>query len=39
MEAVFTVKPEQNNHGLLQIEFQNKQGLPSVRLILIRMEN
>ena len=24
--------PEQNNHGLLQIEFQNKQGLPSVRL-------
>ncbi|PBI87105.1 hypothetical protein BSF41_30740 [Flavobacterium sp. ACN2] len=33
LEAVFTVKPEQNNHGLLQIEFQNKQGLPSVRLI------
>ncbi|WP_286965628.1 six-hairpin glycosidase [Flavobacterium sp. UBA4854] len=33
MEAVFTVMPEQNNHGLLQIEFQNKQGLPSVRLI------
>jgi len=33
MEAIFTVKPEQNNHGLLQIEFQNKQGLPSVRLI------
>jgi len=33
MEAVFSVMPEQNNHGLLQIEFQNKQGLPSVRLV------
>lgn len=33
MEASFTVVPEQNNHGLLQIEFQNKQGLPAVRLI------
>ncbi|MGO4771149.1 six-hairpin glycosidase [Flavobacterium sp. W22_SRS_FK3] len=33
MEATFTVKPEQNDHGLLQIEFQNKQGLPAVRLI------
>ncbi len=33
MEAVFTVMPEQNNHGLLQIEFQNKQGLTSVRLV------
>ncbi|MEN2398996.1 six-hairpin glycosidase [Flavobacterium sp. MC2016-06] len=33
MEAVFTVMPEQNNHGLLQIEFQNKQGLPAVRLV------
>ncbi|MFH7018333.1 six-hairpin glycosidase [Flavobacterium sp. FlaQc-47] len=32
MEAVFTIIPEQNNHGLLQIEFQNKQGLPAVRL-------
>jgi len=32
MEVTFTVKPEQNNHGLLQIEFQNKQGLPAVRL-------
>ncbi|MFZ0599057.1 MAG: six-hairpin glycosidase [Flavobacterium sp.] len=32
MEAVFTIMPEQNNHGLLQIEFQNKQGLPAVRL-------
>lgn len=32
MEATFIVKAEQNNHGLLQIEFQNKQGLPSVRL-------
>ncbi|WP_418262451.1 six-hairpin glycosidase [Flavobacterium faecale] len=33
MEATFIVKPEQNNHGLLQIEFQNKQGLPAVRLV------
>lgn len=33
MEATFTVMPEQNNHGLLQIEFQNKQGLPAIRLI------
>lgn len=33
MEATFTVKPEQNNHGLLQIEFQNKQGLPLIRLV------
>lgn len=33
MEATFTVTPEQNNHGLLQIEFQNKQGLPAIRLV------
>jgi len=33
MEASFTVVPEQNNHGVLQIEFQNKQGLPAVRLV------
>jgi hypothetical protein len=33
MEATFTVKPEQNDHGLLQIEFQNKEGLPSIRLV------
>jgi len=33
MQATFTVKPEQNNHGLLQIEFQNKQGLPAIRLV------
>lgn len=33
VEATFTVKPEQNNHGLLQIEFQNKQGLPSIRIV------
>jgi len=32
MEVTFTVKPEQNNHGLLQVEFQNKEGLPAVRL-------
>ncbi|WP_435138337.1 exo-alpha-sialidase [Formosa sp. A9] len=33
MEAEFTVTPEQNNHGLLQVEFQNKTGLPSIRLV------
>ena len=33
MEATFVVTPEQNNHGLLQIEFQNKQGLPAIRLV------
>lgn len=33
MEATFTVKPEQNNHGVLQVEFQNRQGLPAVRLV------
>lgn len=33
MEATLVVKPEQNNHGLLQIEFQNKQGMPAIRLI------
>nr|WP_315155534.1 exo-alpha-sialidase [uncultured Flavobacterium sp.] len=33
MEATFTVKPEQNNHGLLQVEFQNKQGLPAIRIV------
>lgn len=33
METTFTVIPEQNNHGLLQIEFQNEKGLPSIRLI------
>ncbi|RVT79850.1 six-hairpin glycosidase [Flavobacterium sufflavum] len=33
VEATFTVKPEQNNHGLLQVEFQNRQGLPAVRLV------
>ncbi|KJD34778.1 six-hairpin glycosidase [Tamlana nanhaiensis] len=33
LEVTFTVKPEQNNHGMLQIELQNAQGLPSVRLI------
>ncbi|UKM64303.1 exo-alpha-sialidase [Flavobacteriaceae bacterium GSB9] len=33
MEVTFTVKPEQNDHGVLQVELQNKQGLPSVRLI------
>jgi len=33
MEAAITVVPEQNNHGLLQIEFQNNEGLPSIRLV------
>lgn len=33
LEASFTVKPEQNNHGLLQIEFQNQQGLPAIRIV------
>ncbi len=33
MEVTFTVKPEQNDHGMLQIELQNAQGLPSLRLI------
>ncbi|MFV0541511.1 MAG: exo-alpha-sialidase [Aestuariibaculum sp.] len=33
MEATFTVVPEQNDHGLLQIEFQDKTGLPSIRLV------
>ncbi|WP_308990989.1 six-hairpin glycosidase [Mariniflexile litorale] len=31
MEASFTVKPEQNDHGLMQIEFQNKEGMPAIR--------
>ncbi|MFV0564721.1 MAG: exo-alpha-sialidase [Flavobacteriaceae bacterium] len=33
METEFTVTPEQNNHGLLQVEFQDKTGLPSIRLV------
>ena len=33
MEASFTVMPEQNDHGLLQIEFENRQGLPAIRFI------
>lgn len=33
MQASFTVKPEQNDHGMMEVEFQNKQGLPSVRFI------
>ncbi|WP_240643052.1 hypothetical protein [Sinomicrobium pectinilyticum] len=33
LKTSFTVVPRQNDKGLLQIEFQNKQGLPSVRLI------
>ncbi|WBL23395.1 six-hairpin glycosidase [Zunongwangia sp. HRR-M8] len=31
--ANFTVRPEQNDHGMLQIEFQNDKGLPAVRFI------
>ncbi|MFA9187258.1 exo-alpha-sialidase [Flavobacterium sp. FBOR7N2.3] len=33
MEATFTVVPEQNDNGLLQVEFQNKQGLPALRIV------
>ncbi len=33
MEATFAVTPEQNDHGVLQVEFQNKQGLPAIRLV------
>lgn len=33
MEATFTVIPEQNDKGLLQAEFLNKQGLPAIRII------
>lgn len=33
MEATFTVVPEQNDKGLLQAEFLNKQGLPAIRII------
>jgi hypothetical protein len=31
MEATFTVVPEQNNHGLLQVEFLNRQGIPAIQ--------
>lgn len=33
MEASFTVIPEQNDHGLLQVEFQDGKGLPAVRIV------
>ncbi|MDN3594824.1 six-hairpin glycosidase [Zunongwangia endophytica] len=33
LHATFTVMPGQNNHGMLQVEFQNQKGLPAVRLI------
>ncbi|MFI1772407.1 exo-alpha-sialidase [Thalassobellus citreus] len=33
MEASFTVIPEQNNHGMLQVEFQNEKGMPTIRFI------
>jgi len=33
MEASFTVMPEQNDHGMMQVEFQNRQGLPAIRFI------
>jgi hypothetical protein len=29
----FTIIPAQNNHGQLQIEFQDRQGMPAVRLV------
>lgn len=33
MEASFTVVPEQNDHGVLEVEFQNRKGLPAIRLV------
>lgn len=33
LHANFTVMPGQNDHGMLQIEFQNEKGLPAVRFI------
>ncbi|MCM8568494.1 exo-alpha-sialidase [Gramella jeungdoensis] len=33
LETTFTVKPGQNEHGMLQVEFQNAKGSPAVRLI------
>ncbi|MDT0677566.1 six-hairpin glycosidase [Autumnicola musiva] len=33
LEASFTIRPEQNDHGKLQVEFQNEKGQPAVRLI------
>lgn len=33
LHANFTVMPAQNDHGLMQIEFQNAKGLPAARLI------
>ena len=33
MEATFIVKPEQNDQGMLQVEFQNEKGMPSIRFI------
>ncbi|KEO74250.1 sialidase family protein [Anditalea andensis] len=33
LKAEFTIKPDQNDHGMLQIEFQDGQGQPAVRLI------
>ncbi|UGU15763.1 hypothetical protein LS482_19035 [Sinomicrobium kalidii] len=36
LKASFTVQPAQNHHGILQVEFQNRKGLPAVRLIFDR---
>lgn len=33
MQAHFTVIPEQNDYGLMQLEFQNKQGKPAIQII------
>ncbi len=33
LHANFTVVPKQNDHGILQIEFQNAKGSPAARLI------
>lgn len=32
MTATFTIIPQQNDHGLLDIEFQDAKGLPGIRL-------
>lgn len=33
LHAEFTIKPDQNDHGKLQVEFQDAQGHPAVRLV------
>ncbi|GLB49613.1 glycoside hydrolase family protein [Neptunitalea lumnitzerae] len=33
METTFTVLPEQNNHGMMQVEFQDEKGSPAIRIV------